>query len=168
MVGNLLTIANLIKNWESKYDTNSINMVAITENSHHQDLIGFIWAIADKLRGPYRPPQYRRVMSPLIVLRRLDAVLEPTKQAVIDAKAKYEAMELKGEAFEKAIAKVAIGGERQQLLYNTSEFTFQKLLDDADGIASNLINYIHGFSPKARDIFEKFDFKSRGNASKLS
>lgn len=77
-------------------------------------------------------------------------------------------MELKGEAFEKAIAKVAIGGERKQFLYNTNEFTFQKLLDDADGIASNLINYIHGFSPKARDIFEKFDFKSRGNASKLS
>ncbi|WP_228036462.1 MULTISPECIES: type I restriction-modification system subunit M N-terminal domain-containing protein [Nostocales] len=50
-------------------------MVAITENSHHQDLIGFIWAIADKLRGPYRPPQYGRVMLPLIVLRRLYSVL---------------------------------------------------------------------------------------------
>ena len=134
-------------------------MVTITENSH-QDLIGFIWSIADKLRGPYRPPQYRRVMLPLIVLRRLDAVLEPTKLAVIEAKAKYEAMGLKGEAFEKAIAKVAIGGERQQFLYNTSVFTFQKLLDDADGIASNLINYINGFSPRARDIFEKFEFES--------
>lgn len=160
MVGNLLTIANFIKNWESNYNTNPINMATITENSHHQDLIGFIWAIADKLRGPYRPPQYRRVMLPLIVLRRLDAVLEPNKQAVIEAKAKYEAMELKGEAFEKAISKVAIGGERKQFLYNTSRFTFQKLLDDADNIASNLIDYIHGFSPKARDIFEKFDFKS--------
>ena len=134
-------------------------MVTITENSH-QDLIGFIWSIADKLRGPYRPPQYRRVMLPLIVLRRLDAVLEPTKQAVIDAKAKYEATGVKGEAFEKAIAKVAIGGERKQFLYNTSVFTFQKLLDDADGIASNLINYINGFSPRARDIFEKFEFES--------
>jgi type I restriction enzyme M protein len=160
MVGNLLTIANFIKNWESNYNTNPINMATITENSHHQDLIGFIWAIADKLRGPYRPPQYRRVMLPLIVLRRLDAVLEPNKQAVIEAKAKYEAMKLKGEAFEKAISKVAIGGERKQFLYNTSRFTFQKLLDDADNIASNLIDYIHGFSPKARDIFEKFDFKS--------
>ena len=129
MVGNLLTIANFIKNWESNYNTNPINMATITENSHHQDLIGFIWAIADKLRGPYRPPQYRRVMLPLIVLRRLDAVLKPNKQAVIEAKAKYEAMELKGEAFEKAISKVAIGGERKQFLYNTSRFTFQKLLD---------------------------------------
>jgi type I restriction enzyme M protein len=117
-------------------------MLTNTENSH-QDLIGFIWTIADKLRGPYRPPQYRRVMLPLIVLRRLDAVLEPTKQAVIDAKAKYEKMALTGEALEKAIAKVALGGERQQFLYNTSEFTFPKLLNDPDGIASNLINYIN-------------------------
>ncbi|WP_228041786.1 type I restriction-modification system subunit M N-terminal domain-containing protein [Planktothrix mougeotii] len=61
-----------------------------TENNH-QELVGFIWSIADKLRGPYRPPQYRRVMLPLIVLRRLDAVLEPTKQAVLAAKTKYEA-----------------------------------------------------------------------------
>ncbi|MGL5131920.1 MAG: type I restriction-modification system subunit M N-terminal domain-containing protein, partial [Planktothrix sp.] len=90
----------------------------------------------------------------------MDAVLEPTKQAVIDAKAKYEKMGLTGEAFEKAIAKVALGGERQQFLYNTSEFTFPKLLDDPDGIASNLINYINSFSPRARDIFEKFDFES--------
>ena len=130
-----------------------------TENSSHQELVGFIWSIADKLRGPYRPHQYRRVMLPLIVLRRLDAVLEPTKQAVLEAKAKYEA-KLQGDAFEKAIAKVAIKGNRQQPLYNLSEYTFQKLLDDPEGINSNLRAYINGFSPRARDIFEKFDFDS--------
>jgi type I restriction enzyme M protein len=70
-------------------------MVANTENSQNQDLIGFIWSVADKLRGPYRPHQYRRVMLPLIVLRRLDAVLEPTKKAVLEARTKYEAMGLK-------------------------------------------------------------------------
>ena len=134
-----------------------------TENSSHQELVGFIWSIADKLRGPYRPPQYRRVMLPLIILRRLDAVLEPTKQAVLEAKVKYETeKKLPGEAFEKAIAKVAIKGNRQQPLYNLSEFTFKKLLDDTEGqgIASNLRAYINGFSPRARDIFEKFDFDS--------
>jgi type I restriction enzyme M protein len=134
--------------------------MANAENSNHQELVGFIWSIADKLRGPYRPPQYRKVMLPLIVLRRLDSVLEPTKQAVLDAKAKYEAMGLEGDAFEKAIAKVAIAGNRQQPLYNLSEFTFQKLLADSEGIASNLRAYINGFSPRARDIFEKFDFDS--------
>ena len=116
------------------------------ENSNHQELVGFIWSVADKLRGPYRPPQYRKVMLPLIVLRRLDSVLEPTKAAVLAAKAKYEAMGLEGDAFEKAIAKVAIGGDRQQSLYNLSEFTFQKLLDDSEGIASNLRAYINQYS----------------------
>jgi type I restriction enzyme M protein len=133
-------------------------MVTNIENSNNQELVGFIWSIADKLRGPYRPPQYRRVMLPLIVLRRLDAVLEPTKKAVLEAKAKYSAMGLEKDAFEKAIAKVAIGGERQQPLYNLSEFTFQKLLEDSEGIADNLRAYINGFSPLARDIFEKFEF----------
>ncbi|WP_083555854.1 type I restriction-modification system subunit M N-terminal domain-containing protein [Hyphomicrobium sp. NDB2Meth4] len=49
----------------------------------HQDLSEKIWAVANKLRGPYRPPQYRRVMLPLVVLRRLDCVLEPTKDDVL-------------------------------------------------------------------------------------
>jgi type I restriction enzyme M protein len=48
-----------------------------------QDLINFIWAIANKLRGPYRPPQYRRVMIPMTVLRRPGCVLEPTKDELL-------------------------------------------------------------------------------------
>jgi len=56
-----------------------LNMTTPEQNNNHQDLVGFIWNIADKIRGPYRPPQYRRVMLPLIVLRRLDLVLKPTK-----------------------------------------------------------------------------------------
>jgi type I restriction enzyme M protein len=49
----------------------------------HQQLTNAIWEIANRLRGPYRPPQYRLVMLPLVVLRRLDCVLEPTKDAVL-------------------------------------------------------------------------------------
>ena len=135
-------------------------MTAYVESSQHQDLVGFIWGIADKLRGPYRPPQYRRVMLPLIVLRRLDSVLEPTKDKVLDAKAMFEGMGLEGTAFEKAISKEATGGERQQSLYNLSEFTLAKLLGDADGLADNLRAYINGFSPLARDIFDKFEFEN--------
>jgi type I restriction enzyme M protein len=99
-------------------------------------------------------------MLPLIVLRRLDCVLAPTKTAVLEAKVKYESMGLKGEAFEKAIAKVTIGGDRTDPLYNLSEFTFEKLLGDADGITRNLRAYINGFSSRARDIFDKFDFEA--------
>ncbi|WP_271760384.1 type I restriction-modification system subunit M [Anabaena sp. CS-542/02] len=135
-------------------------MVASIENYSNQELIGFIWSVADKLRGPYRPPQYRRVMLPLVVLRRLDCVLAPTKTAVLEAKVKYESMGLKGEAFDKAIARVAIGGDRTQPLYNLSEFTFEKLLGDPDGITNNLRAYINGFSSRARDIFDKFDFEA--------
>ena len=134
------------------------NETASQSSSNHQELAGFIWNIADKLRDPYRPPQYRRVMLPLIVLKRLDSVIEPTKQAVLEAKEKFTAMSLEGEAFEKAISKIAIGSDRRQSLYNISEFTFQKLLGDSEGIADNLRAYINGFSPRARDIFEKFEF----------
>ena len=68
------------------------NETASQSSSNHQELAGFIWNIADKLRDPYRPPQYRRVMLPLIVLKRLDSVIEPTKQAVLEAKEKFTAM----------------------------------------------------------------------------
>ena len=49
----------------------------------HKEIAGKIWEIANRLRGPYRPPQYRLVMLPMVVLRRLDCVLEPTKDAVL-------------------------------------------------------------------------------------
>lgn len=130
---------------------------------NHQDhsaLAGFIWNIANKLRGPYRPPQYRKVMLPLVVLRRLDLVLEPTKEQVLAEHARLEARGFTGTALEKALSRVAVGSERTQPLYNISPFTFQKLLGDAPNIASNLVSYINGFSPRARDIFEKFEFEN--------
>lgn len=129
------------------------------QHTDHQDLVGFIWNIANKLRGPYRPPQYRRVMLPLVVLRRLDAVLEPTKEAVLAEHKRLEARGFKDAALEKALTRVAIGGERSQPLYNISPYTFQKLLNDPPSIAGNLVAYIQGFSPRARDIFEKFEFE---------
>lgn len=128
-------------------------------NAQHQNLVGFIWSIANKLRGPYRPPQYRRVMLPLIVLRRFDLVLAETKQAVLDEKQRLESRGITGQALEKALAKVA-AKDRKQALYNTSGFTFEKLLGDAPNIAGNLIAYIQGFSPRARDIFDKFEFET--------
>ena len=127
---------------------------------NHQELIGFIWNIANKLRGPYRPPQYRKVMLPLVVLRRLDAVLEPTKALVLVEKEKLEARGFEGVAFDKALSRVAVGGERTQPLYNISKFTFQSLLGDPPNIGSNLVSYINGFSPRARDIFYKFEFEN--------
>ncbi|ATG89307.1 type I restriction-modification system subunit M [Methylomonas koyamae] len=128
------------------------------DNNEHQNLVGFIWNIANKLRGPYRPPQYRRVMLPLIVLRRFDLVLAENKQKVLDEKTRLEQKGVTGPALEKALSRIA-ANDRKQELFNTSGFTFEKLLGDAPNIAGNLIAYIQGFSSRARDIFDKFEFE---------
>jgi type I restriction enzyme M protein len=129
------------------------------QSTQHQNLVGFIWNIANKLRGPYRPPQYRRVMLPLIVLRRFDLVLAENKQKVLDEKKRLEDKGITGPALEKALSRIA-SNDRKQELFNTSGFTFEKLLGDAPNIAGNLIAYIQGFSPRARDIFDKFEFET--------
>ena len=121
-------------------------------------LIGFIWNIANKLRGPYRPPQYRHVMLPMTVLRRMDCVLEPTKDKVIEQYDKLQAQGHTEEAIHKILGRFA-SEDRTQPLYNISRYTFKKLLADPDNIARNLVTYIKGYSPKARDIFEKFKFE---------
>jgi type I restriction enzyme M protein len=61
--------------------------------ANFQQLSNFIWSVAELLRGPYRPPQYERVMLPLTVLRRFDCVLEPTKGSVLNKHAKLTARE---------------------------------------------------------------------------
>lgn len=113
-----------------------------------------IWNIANLLRGPYRPPQYRRVMIPLTVLRRLDCVLESTKDDVI---AMHKKLKAEGKYDDEAIEKI-INQKFRLTFHNTSEFTFQKLLGDADKLAANLEKFIAGFSTRARKIIEKFKF----------
>ncbi len=128
---------------------------------HHSTLVSILWSIANGLRGTYRPPQYRRVMLPLVVLARFDAILSPHADAMKDRyqaeMAKPENQRMPAPLFDKALSSL-VGGSRSQVLYNISGFNLSKLLDDADHIASNLTQYIQGFSPKARDIFEKFEF----------
>lgn len=113
-----------------------------------------IWDIANLLRGPYRPPQYRRVMIPLTVLRRLDCVLEKSKDGVLALHKKLKAKKKHDpETIEKIINK-----KFNLTFHNTSEFTFQKLIGDPDKIAPNMLKFISGFSSRARDIMEKFKF----------
>jgi type I restriction enzyme M protein len=123
----------------------------------HDQLKSHIWEIANRLRGPYRPPQYRLVMLPIVVLRRLDCVLEPTKDAVLKQYEKLTAQDMPASAMEKLLGKAA-DSTRTHPLYNTSPFTFAKLLGDAENIAPNLVAYINGFSPTARAVFERFKF----------
>ena len=123
----------------------------------HEELKAKIWEIANRLRGPYRPPQYRLVMLPMVVLRRLDCVLEPTKDAVLKRRDELEAQQMPEAAMIRLLGKAA-DPERKHALYNTSPYTFTRLLGDAENIAPNLVSYINGFAPTARHIFERFKF----------
>ncbi len=127
----------------------------------HDELKAKIWEIANRLRGPYRPPQYRLVMLPMVVLRRLDCVLEPTRDAVLKKHKELAAKRLPEAAMDRLLGKAADPKRKQPLyntLYNTSPYTFARLLGDAENIAPNLASYINGFSPTARHIFECFKF----------
>ena len=127
-------------------------------NTHtHEELKGKIWEIANRLRGPYRPPQYRLVMLPIVVLRRLDCLLEDTKDKVLAEYEKLSAQDMPEAAMDRLLGKAA-DPDRTRPLYNTSPYTFARLLGDAENIAPNLVAYINGFSPTARRIFERFKF----------
>ncbi len=125
--------------------------------SAHEDHKRKLFEIANRLRGPYRPPQYRLVMLPMVVLRRLDCVLEPTKDAVIKQHEKLLAKGTPDQAMVKLLGKAA-DPSRKHPLYNTSPYTFARLIDDSENIASNLVTYINGFSETARRIFDRFKF----------
>lgn len=122
--------------------------------SKSHELSNFIWGIADLLRGPYRPPQYERVMLPLVVLRRFDCVLESTKNAVLAKYAKHQG-KLEGDALDSVLNKVS--GQR---FHNHSPLSFEKLRGDPDNAHLHLVSYINGFSENVRKIFERFEFSS--------
>ena len=126
----------------------------------HEELKGKIWEIANLLRGPYRPPQYRLVMLPMVVLRRLDCVLAPTKSAVLEQLEKLQAQQTPEAARERLLGKAA-DPNRRHPLYNISRYTFERLLGDAENIAPNLVDYINGFSSTARRIFECLKFEDQ-------
>jgi type I restriction enzyme M protein len=117
------------------------------------NLSSFIWSVADLLRGDYKQSDYGKVILPFTVLRRLDCVLEATKDAVLKEKEKREAAGLNPEPF--------MLKKSGQLFYNTSPLDMKKLLGDQDNITENLFSYVQAFSPAVRDIFECFDFHTQ-------
>jgi len=113
----------------------------------------FIWSVADLLRGDYKQSEYGRVILPLVVLRRLDCVLEPTKAQVLQ---RHTALTGRIENIEPVLQAVA-----GQQFFNTSPLDFRRLLDDPANIADNLRAYIAAFSLGARDVIEKFDLAAQ-------
>ncbi|MFN5622989.1 MAG: N-6 DNA methylase [Planctomyces sp.] len=117
------------------------------------NLSSFIWAVADLLRGDYKQSEYGKVILPFTVLRRLDCVLEPTKEAVLKEKEKRESAGINPEPF--LLKKSGL------LFFNTSPLDMKKLMGDQDNIRENLFSYVQAFSADVRDIFECFDFHTQ-------
>ncbi|MGE3979235.1 MAG: N-6 DNA methylase [Nitrospira sp.] len=117
---------------------------------NHGEIVSFLWGVADLIRDTFKRGKYQDVILPLTVLRRLDCVLAPTKAKVLEAQAKFKGKLDNLEPQLRNASKFAF--------YNTSRYDFEKLLEDAPHLASNLRNYIAGFSPNMREVLEKFDF----------
>lgn len=127
----------------------------------HNKLVSFIWSIADDcLRDVYVRGKYRDVILPMVVLRRLDALLEPTKAAVME--------ELAFQKEEAKFTELDENGLRQAsgyVFYNTSEWTLQRLHDTATNnqqiLQANFEDYLNGFSKNVKEIIEKFNLKTQ-------
>ncbi len=107
-----------------------------------------IWNIANLLRGPYQPNQYGDVILPFTILRRLDAILAPTKGEVIAEYKKTQGLGI--DPF------VVLKSKFSLPFFNTSVWDFGKLAADASGLADNLLDYIEGFSANIRDVFDGY------------
>ncbi|HQX53852.1 MAG TPA: type I restriction-modification system subunit M N-terminal domain-containing protein, partial [Planctomycetaceae bacterium] len=141
--------------------------------NNFQEKVSFIWSVADLLRGDYKQSEYGKVILPLTVMRRLDCVLEPKKDAVLE---KAKGLPKKADEAMRDLMLCQAAG-KGMTFYNTSKFVllptemakgdsknFVSLLSDQDQIAANLSNYIAGFSANAREILiDKFKFGEQIN-----
>lgn len=119
-----------------------------TINININEKANLIWAIADKLTGPYKPHEYGEVILPLTVIRRFDCILEETKEAVVE----------KNKELNIAVKDPILRKVSGYSFYNVSPFNMQKLLDDPDNLEDNFRSYINGFSENVRNIIERFKF----------
>lgn len=121
----------------------------------HNQIVNFIWSIADDvLRDVYTRGKYRDIILPFTVLRRLDALLEPTKEQVFEMHQKLNELKIDNQA--PQLRKVS-----GFPFYNTSPFTFKKLLGEPGNIRQNLDNYLDGFSSNVQDIISKFKLRNQ-------
>jgi len=138
-----------VKAWLSARRPAALKQASLpTAGASNKKLEDFIWAVADLLRGDYKPHDYGQVILPLTVLRRMDCVLASTKAVVLEA-----AKGLAPEAAEVVLPRLT-----GVPFYNTSALDFQKLLGDPNHIAAAVRSYIAGFSIDARQTFEAFKF----------
>jgi type I restriction enzyme M protein len=118
-----------------------------------QDKVSLIWAVADILRGDFKPHEYGQVILPFVVLRRLECALESSKAKVMDKK---KSLEGKIDNTDTVLKRTA-----GHSFYNTSPLDLSKILQDPKKVASNLNTYIGAFSPGASEVLEKYGFAEK-------
>lgn len=119
-------------------------------SSKHTELANHAWSVADLLRGDYKQSDYGKVILPFTVLRRLECVLEPTREKVAEAVVRCKEQDLDPDYFLPRAA--------GHSFYNTSSLTLKSIAGDPDNAATNLQIYIGAFSPNAREVLEKYEF----------
>src|SRR6266700_830597 len=117
-----------------------------------EERIILIWHVADLIRSTFGFSRYQDVLLPLTVLRRIDNLLQPTKEKVLEVNA-----ELNGQLENLAPQLCNASG---YAFYNISSYDFECLLDDSSHLAANLRTYIDGFSATVREMLERFHFNS--------
>ena len=123
--------------------------------TQHSAIVNFIWSIADDvLRDVYTRGKYRDLILPFTVLRRLDALLEPTKDKVLEMHQILNEMEIDNQS-------ARLRRTSGYVFYNTSNYTFKKLLDEPNNIRQNLETYLDGFSGNVQDIISKFKLRNQ-------
>ena len=121
----------------------------------HNAIVNFIWSIADDvLRDVYTRGKYRDIILPFTVLRRLDAILEPTKDKVLEMHQKLNEMKIDNQYAQ-------LRKTSGYVFYNTSNYTFKKLLNEPGNIRQNLETYLDGFSSNVQDIISKFKLRNQ-------
>jgi type I restriction enzyme M protein len=124
----------------------------MTQPTGFNDKVAFIWGIADLLRGDFRAHEYGQVILPLVVLRRLECALEPTKAEVRSAAASLGDNPAAGALLAKAA---------KHSFFNTSPLDLTKILNDPSTTAKNLRTYLAAFSPNAREVLDAYRFDAR-------
>ena len=121
-----------------------------------QPVINFLWTVADDvLVNVYQKGKYKDVILPMVVIRRLDLLLEPTKERVLET---FEAYKSKLHNLDSLLTSPKHGSGLA--FYNTSKFTLKKLMDDPKNLRSNFELYLNGFSENVQDIINKFKFRN--------
>jgi type I restriction enzyme M protein len=127
------------------------------DQATHNKIVSFIWGIADDvLRDLFKRGKYPDVILPMCVIRRMDAVLEPTKKAVLDTKKMLDEARITEQ-------RAALCEAAGQAFYNTSKFTLRDLKSrgSQQQLLADFEDYLYGFSPNVQDIIDNFKFRNQ-------